>query len=109
MKNTLILAAALLAGIAHADTILVGPNTAGGELRLTNNTAKVCASGYWVVYSTGPDVNDEPLRGCWRIVDMSAHVMWSTGDERMFPLERFNFTAYGWKLYGDKKPSKGAM
>lgn len=109
MKNTLILAAAVLAGIAHADTLLTAPNSAGGEIRLTNNTAKACPPGYWAAYSTGADVNDPPGRGCWRIVDMSAHVMWDSGSERMFPLERFKFTDYGWKLYGDKKPHKGAL
>lgn len=107
-KSLTIIALALAAMHANADTVFIAENKAGGTINLTDNTSTSCPKGYFVYYSTGKSVNDNIDRACWRYVDGNAHVMFKNGTERMFPIDRFELTEYGTANYGDDKPAKPA-
>jgi hypothetical protein len=115
MKTTILAiltaaAALLTTAPVHADTLATIPNQAGGKIHLTDNTADTCAKGYLAAYSTSSDVNVNVMRGCWRVIDDSAHILWSNGNERMFPLAVFELTPYGQQRTNNTTTtSKGSM
>ncbi|MBS0454231.1 MAG: hypothetical protein JSS14_23265 [Proteobacteria bacterium] len=99
-KTLACMAFALTCMAAQADTVFIAANKAGGTMNLTDNTSSDCPKGYMVYFGTGKDVNDDITRGCWRIINDSAHLMFQGGGERMIPMNNFDLTAYGDANYG---------
>lgn len=84
--KTLILALALLAGAAQAQTIATSPNSAGGEIRLMGSKGD-CPDGLRVVLSTGS--TGEFLQGCWFLMEDKVYVNYSNGLKRLYPVDGF--------------------
>ena len=98
---------ALLVSAATAGTLFTAPNKVGGQIKLTDLTSASCSDGYRVVISTSaPGSDDQNItRGCWRAFDGEIHIIWRSGQERMWSLDRFEMTDYASQKIGNR-PAK---
>lgn len=86
MKFVIILAA-LVAFPAAAEVIATARNTAGGEIRLTDERGK-CEAGSRFFYATSRQ--GDVRVGCWQIVDGSILAKYGDNDDiKMYELDGF--------------------
>lgn len=84
MKKLLI-ALALISGIAQADTWVM-PNNGGGQVVLTD---RVC-EGYKSLHQAYTYTDKVYLSGCWTVMDGKVHIAWDKNQgRRVYELENF--------------------
>ncbi len=84
--KALILALALIAGAAQAQTF-VANNNGGGQMILKMDEKCKASDKLFLIYSfTG---NGTTIEGCWAYIDNAVHVIWEDGDKRVYPADMF--------------------
>lgn len=83
MKKLLI-ALALVSGIAQADTWVM-PNNGGGQIVLTD---RKCV-GYKTLYYAYTYTNQAYFDGCWALIDGKVHVVWEKNQRRVYNMNDF--------------------
>ena len=75
----LLLALALLTGVAQAQTYVM-PNNGGGEITLTTQTCKADNGAYTQLKHAYTWSNSVYMEGCWALIDGNVHITWLHSD-----------------------------
>lgn len=84
--KTLILALALIAGAAQAQTFVAG-NNGGGQIVLKMDEPCKRHKELMRIYTF--TIEGLTLEGCWAYIDNAVHVLWDDGDKRVYPADMF--------------------
>lgn len=74
------------ASMAYADTLATHPNSAGGQIVLTDVPCEGVVK--YVVYSSSP--RSDTLFGCWFSDATMIHITWNDGSTRAYEFDGWN-------------------